>query len=201
MSFWSEIFYSSFYMQGTQQMRKTDNTGAMMAEAAKAKSPITGEIWYIYGKPYVVSATNQKYFETNGDPEKLYLSVLSTDCTQYIITHDAFEKKAKSKPELPVVYITPDEILAANPCDEGIFALAQALSGIPHATKYAALKYLLQSIRIYRKYTVNELCKLLPLGTVVPTSWLQFIAHTKGLIPSKTSCQDLRTLKRLLGIE
>ncbi len=165
-----------------------------------------GEKWFIRGREFTVGTTHQKYFETNGNSETLYLSMRGDDGTCYVITHKAFLDKAKREEPIVERYITPAQILDSNPCNAGVLKLGFTLG----VAKYGAGTHCWQVVRaiennghMNRKYKVSELYDWFKMSTGAEpeNSYLLFLAKALNLVPRDSNGPDRGTLKRLLGIK
>lgn len=163
-----------------------------------------GETWYLNGEPYTIGTSGCSYFETNGNPETLYLNIRDKNGKCYIITHKAFMEKATKNNPIKDVFVTPRDILNMQPCDSGVVDLAVALDCCNYGVKpwEAALK-IQDSGRMDCAYTVNELYRwyMEKNGGLVPNSYLLFLARKLNMIPKVGNGPNIDTVKRLLGIK
>ncbi len=162
-----------------------------------------GEKWFIRNKEFTVGTTHQKYFETNGDSSTLYLSMRDADGKCFVITHKAFMEKASRETPIKEVFITPRQILAGLPCEEGIVALGAVLGVSSLENSAWKVVYFLENRGLMDKtFKVSELyAKRVTRQFMVPDSWLNFLAKLLNLIPAMKTGPDRETLKRLLGIK
>jgi len=169
-----------------------------------------GQRWYLRGEWYAVCYLDQAYLFTNGDPEARYLSLArDRDWSRFIITHKAFIREAKSKPDPVVHYITIGQIMEAGPCSSGLWDLVEMfgtdtspeLSDI--ALAYRITTHLTHNGDISRKFTVQELYdRFVARHKYRPVAArLLFIAKVLKLVPATSEGPGRATLLRLLGIE
>jgi hypothetical protein len=167
-----------------------------------------GETWFIKGVAYTVGITNMKYIDTNGDPDTLYVflrPVGGTSDEGWVITRKAFLDKAKREEPIKDVFITPRQILDAEPCADGVQALGAVLgvsiwSDPPWlaANRIADKSMMDNAVKVSDLYTWYKN----GIGRIPDISYLKFLAVVLGLIPRQiVQGPDRETLKRLLGIK
>lgn len=163
-----------------------------------------GEKWYIDGKEFTIGTSGHKYFESNGDPDKLYATMRDENGVLYIITEDAFLKKAVREPKLVDKHISPDKLMRADPCIGGVRALCQVLGIKDYGdTFYSMVKALTKSGELNVQRSVNEFYGAYwrKFGEAPGDSYLLFVAKALNLVPKDSKGPDRATLCRMLGIK
>lgn len=166
-----------------------------------------GEKWFIRGEEFTVGTTHQKYFETNGDPDTLYLSMRNSTGKGFVITHKAFLDKAKREEPIIERYITPNKFLSSKPCDQGIWAFGVATGyfsakGMPENPMFELTKAVAIGKVLNNSWKISDLYHNFMVKTHEPisTDWLLWMAKLLDLVPKTSSGPDRGTLLRLLGI-
>lgn len=172
----------------------------MCTSSPKEDLPKGGEKWFIGNKEFTIGTLGQKYYDTNGDPDKLYMSMRGPEGECYIITMDAFVKKARREAPRIELFITPDQIMRAKPCEAGARFLYKHLGIKFENDPYLDGATLAASGKRSLVLSVQELYMAYYLGNA-PDTWLVFLAKVLKLIPEQSCGPDRTTLKRLLGIK
>lgn len=162
--------------------------------------------WWIQGKEYEVRGLGRKYLFSNGNPDTLYLAINDVKSGDgYIMTHSRFAQEAE--PHAPRIerFVTPGQLLAAGPCEDGVLALGRFLfdknySGC-ESPVYEVTRTVIAQGKLSQAYRLQSMYDFMGQKRI-PDSWLLFVAKVLNLVP-KHAIQgpDRATLLRLLGIK
>jgi hypothetical protein len=193
---------------GKAEQQAIQGLGKALGGSNKQRFTYTpGSVVVIGGVEYVVINTDMRYMSTNGDPSKLYCSIRNErNGERWVVTRDKLLQLV-DKPT-PVYTLTPDQILEAGPCDEGLKFLVCMLKGDKDSyrglSSYQMLREIVRSETFRRSGTIQQLfnCYLdFHGGATPPKDWLLFAAKVLKLVPEQSTGPDYDTLKRLLGIK